>query len=143
MFFSQNRNQLRQAYYDAWVKFSQKLPMTMLEQQIARVIEEHPEYHSLINNIDKDYLPEEGQSNPFLHMGMHLALREQINTNRPAGIQQCFAVLTTRLASPLEAEHQMMECLGHALWLAQQQSAAPNEIEYLNCLKKIADINEK
>lgn len=115
----------------------------MLEQQIARVIEEHPEYHSLINNIDKDYLPEEGQSNPFLHMGMHLALREQINTNRPAGIQQCFAVLTTRLASPLEAEHQMMECLGHALWLAQQQSAAPNEIEYLNCLKKIADINEK
>ncbi len=140
MFFSQNRNQLRQAYYDAWVKFTQKLPMTMLEQQIANVIQEHPEYHSLINNIDKDYLPEEGQSNPFLHMGMHLALREQVSTNRPPGIQQCFSVLANKLASPLEAEHQMMECLGHALWMAQQQSSAPDESQYLSCLRKIANI---
>jgi len=140
MFFNQNRNQLRQAYFDAWSKFTQQLPLTMLEQQIAKVITEHPEYHTLINNIDKDYLPEEGQSNPFLHMGMHLALREQINTNRPAGIQQCFAALTARIGAPLEAEHKMMECLGHALWIAQQQSTTPDEMAYLNCLRKIADI---
>ena len=141
MFFNQNRNQLRRAYYDAWIKFTQKQPMTMLEQQISKVINEHPEYHSLIENIERDYSPEEGQSNPFLHMGMHLALREQVATNRPAGIHQCHATLSLKLGSSLDAEHQMMECLGQALWEAQQQGTPPDEAKYLNCLKKISDIN--
>lgn len=141
MFFSQNRNQLRRAYYDAWMKYTHKQAMTMLEQQIAKVISEHPEYHDLIENIDRDYLPEEGQSNPFLHMGMHLALREQVATNRPTGIYQYHASLSQKLGSSLDAEHQMMECLGQALWEAQQRGNAPDEARYLECLKKITNNN--
>ena len=142
MFFSQDRNQLRQSYVDAWNKYVNKQDMTPLEQQIAAVIRQHPEYQPLINAIDRDYVPDHGQSNPFLHMGMHLALREQVTTNRPAGIQQCFTVLSQRLASQLEAEHQMMECLAYALWQAQQQSQAPDETQYLSCLQKMAGLED-
>lgn len=140
MFFNNDRSSLRQSYADAWHKYTQQQILSPLELQIASVIKEHPEYHQLITQINADYTPEQGQSNPFLHMGMHLALREQISTNRPAGIQSCFNQLSQKLCSPLEAEHRMMECLGHALWEAQQQSCAPDEAQYLACLKKITSL---
>ncbi len=142
MIFGNDRNQLRKAYADAWHKFQNSLPMEPLEQQIAAVIKEHSEYHHLLNNLDSDFLPEMGESNPFLHMGMHLALREQISTNRPSGINDCYQALILKTQNPHEAEHQMMECLGEALWLAQRQGTMPDEYAYLECLRKLAGINK-
>ena len=138
MIFGNDRNQLRKAYNDAWTRFQQGLPLQPLEQQIATVIKEHPEYHQQITNLLTDFLPESGQTNPFLHMGMHLALREQVATNRPVGITLCFRSLTKKMGSSHEAEHQMMECLGDALWTAQQNNKAPDEHAYLSCLKKLS-----
>ena len=141
MIFGNDRNQLRNAYADAWHKFQQGLPMEPLEQQIAAVIKEHPEYHNMLNKLESDFLPEMGETNPFLHMGMHLALREQLATNRPAGIQACYQALVKKHQSDHEAEHDMMECLAEALWLAQRQGSLPDETAYLNCLKKRAGIH--
>lgn len=138
MIFSNDRNQLRKAYNDAWTRFQQGLPLQPLEQQLVTVIQEHPEYHKQISNLLSEFLPESGQTNPFLHMGMHLALREQVATNRPIGITMCFKSLTKKASSPHEAEHQMMECLGEALWNAQQNSVAPDEQAYLSCLKRLS-----
>ncbi|MCW8853133.1 MAG: DUF1841 family protein [Gammaproteobacteria bacterium] len=136
--FGNDRNQLRKAYHDAWTRFQQGLPLQPLEQQIVTVIQEHPEYQKQISNLLTDFFPESGQTNPFLHMGMHLALREQVATNRPIGITMCFRSLTKKMGSPHEAEHQMMECLGEALWTAQQNAIAPDEQAYLDCLKKLS-----
>lgn len=86
--FGNDRNQLRQMYKTAWDKFQQQQALSPLETQIAVVIKEHPEYHGLINQLDRDYLPENGDTNPFLHMGLHLGLREQLSTDRPSGIRQ-------------------------------------------------------
>ncbi|MDH5472441.1 MAG: DUF1841 family protein [Gammaproteobacteria bacterium] len=138
--FGNDRNQLRKAYNDAWVKFQQGLPLQPLEQQIVSVIKEHPEYHKQISNLMTDFLPEAGQTNPFLHMGMHLALREQIATNRPAGIALCFQSIASKTGSAHEAEHQMMECLGEALWKAQQNATLPDEQAYLACLRALSQI---
>ena len=135
--FGTDRNQLRKAYADAWSRFQQGLPLQPLEQQLAAVIKEHPEYHHQINNLSADFLPETGQSNPFLHMGMHLALREQISTNRPDGIRDCFQSLLEKTGSQHEAEHLMMECLGEALWTAQQNNTLPDDQAYLVCLKRL------
>lgn len=140
MIFGNDRNQLRKAYNDAWTKFQQNLPLQPLEQQLVNVIKQHPEYHQQISNVSADFLPETGQTNPFLHMGMHLAIQEQISTNRPDGIVMCFKSLLEKTGSQHEAEHQMMECLGEALWLAQQNAAMPDEKAYLNCLKNLAQI---
>lgn len=134
--FANDRQQLRKAYADAWEKFQQQQAMTPLEQQIAEVIKEHPEYHAALQQLESDYLPESGQTNPFLHMGMHLGLREQLSTNRPAGILDCYQALCNKHQSSHDAEHEMMDCLAEAIWQAQKSGTSPDELAYLSCLKK-------
>ena len=133
--FGNDRNQLRKAYADAWQKLQQGLPLEPLEQQIAEVVKEHPEYHKMLGKLDTDFFPEAGDTNPFLHMGMHLAIREQMSTNRPPGILDCFQALIHKTSDSHAAEHEMMECLGEALWLAQRNGTLPDETAYLACLR--------
>lgn len=138
--FGNDRQQLRKAYADAWQKSLQQQTLTPLEQQIAEVIKEHPEYHASLQQLEADFLPENDQTNPFLHMGMHLGLREQLTTNRPLGIRDCYQALCNKYQSSHEAEHDMMDCLAEAIWQAQRQGTAPDEAAYLTCLKKKSTI---
>ncbi len=138
--FGTDRNQLRQMYKTAWQKFQQQQTLSPLEIQITDVIKEHPEYHDFVLQLDKDFLPELGQTNPFLHMGLHLGLREQISTNRPAGIGQIYQQLIQIKGSAHDAEHAMIECLAEAMWSAQTNNTAPDEMRYLNTLKKLLEI---
>ena len=139
--FGQDRNQLRQMYIDAWRKHQAGEVMQPLELMIAEIVTMHPEYHDMINagedSLDKDFLPEMGESNPFMHMGMHIAIREQISTDRPQGIVTAHKKLLLRLQDPHEVEHQIMECLGRMLWESQQNNVAPDEMQYLHCIQKL------
>jgi hypothetical protein len=128
-------------YADAWKKRVDGLPMTPLEAQIADVVEQHPEYHSTVedDDLERDYLPEGGQSNPYLHMGLHLGLREQLSTDRPAGIAAIFANLAARFETPHDAEHAMAEVLAETLWEAQSQGRAPDEQHYLEKLRRLVN----
>ncbi len=78
-----------------------------------------------------------GQSNPFLHMAMHISIQEQLGTQRPAGIIELYQSLLAKLGDPHEVEHQMMECLGQMIWEAQRNNTLPNDESYLDCLRKI------
>ena len=139
MIFGQDRNQLRRMYADAWKKFCAGTPLSPLEAQIAAVIEQHPEYRDAVvgDDIDRDFTVEGGQTNPFLHMGLHLGIREQVSTNRPAGIAGIFEVLARRCGDPLEAEHRMIDCLAETLWESQSQNRPPDEQAYLERLKRL------
>ena len=140
MIFSQDRGELRKMYADAWRKLREKLPLSPLEAQIAAVVEWHPEYHADVtsDDLDKDFTPDGGRTNPFLHMGLHLGLREQVATNRPAGITAIHEALTAKTGDPHEAEHQMIECLAETLWEAQSQGVAPDERRYLERLNSLS-----
>jgi len=138
--FGNDRNQLRQMYKDAWQKLQQQQILTALEIQITDVIKEHPEYHDFINQLDKDFLPETGQTNPFLHMGLHLGLREQLATNRPAGITDIYNQLLNKKGSSHDVEHSMIECLAEAMWSAQTNNTPPDESRYLQSLKKLLNV---
>ena len=140
MIFGQDRGELRKMYADAWQKRSDKVPMSPLETQIADVIALHPEYHDAIAavDLDQEYTPEGGKTNPFLHMGLHLGLREQVATNRPAGIARIHTELTRKLGDLHAAEHQMIDCLAETLWEAQSQNSAPDEQKYLERLRRLA-----
>ena len=140
MIFGQNRDELRQMYADAWSKHSERKPLSPLETQIADVIAMHPEYHADVTGDDlaRDYSPESGRTNPFLHMGLHLGIREQISTNRPAGIARVFETLATRTGDVHAAEHEMIECLAEALWEAQRDNRPPDEARYLERLQQQA-----
>ena len=141
MLFGQNRDELRRYYLQVWHKHRQQEPLQPLEQLIAEVVGSHPEYHPLLENeenaLARDYGPQQGESNPFLHMGMHLAIREQLMTDRPPGLRAAHAALSLRLGDPHQAEHQIMECLGQALWEAQRAGRAPDEQAYLECVRKL------
>jgi hypothetical protein len=141
-FHDQGRDSLRRSYLDAWRKHRESLPMEPLEHQLATVVEQHPEYHAFIEGdpeaINRDFTPEGGQSNPFLHMGLHLAIREQVATNRPAGIAAIHADLCRRTGDLHEAEHRMIERLAQALWQSQRSGLPPDEAAYLDSLRQLA-----
>ena len=139
MIFGQDRNEIRKMYADAWKKHCEKSPMTPLDSQIADVIEWHPEYHDDVtaDDLDKDYTPDGGKTNPFLHMGLHLSIQEQVATNRPPGIASALTSLTKKCGDAHAAEHQMIDCLAETLWEAQSQNSAPDEQKYLERLNRL------
>ena len=138
---NQDRNSLRQVFFDAWSKAHQSQILTPLEQVIVAIIRLHPEYHPLLSNQNKnlhrDFTPEQGETNPFLHMSMHIAIHEQLTTQRPEGIVEIYQSLVNKSVDAHQAEHRIMECLGQMLWQAQLNNAEPDEVAYLECLKKL------
>lgn len=140
-FANQSREQLRQLYFDAWQKHCNQQPLQPLEAQVADVIALHPEYHALFTAahraLDRDWLPEGGATNPFLHMGLHLTIRDQIATDRPAGIRSAHQTLSHRLGSVHTAEHRMIDCLAEALWQAQRTGLPPDEDAYLHKIRAL------
>ncbi len=140
MLLPNDRDGLRAFYLAAWRKRLERLPAEPLEVQVADVIAEHPEYHALLQDPDAalggDWTPESGQSNPFLHMGLHLALREQVSTDRPAGIAALHRALVARVGRH-EAEHLMAERLAQAIWQAQRNNSPPDEVSYMEALRAL------
>lgn len=142
MIFSQDRSKLRQQYLDVWARASNNEKLEPLEQLIADVIADHPEYHPLLKNaeaaLDSEFYPEHGTTNPFLHMGMHIALREQVATDRPAGITDLTRKMLLKYRDSHLMEHEMMEALGEVLWQAQRDNAAPDDKRYMELLQQLA-----
>jgi hypothetical protein len=124
-------------YVDAWRKSEAGEIVSPLEAQIAQVVSDHPEYQAMLtpDALEESFTPEEGKTNPFLHMGLHLAIRDQVATNRPPGITAVFKDLAAKTADPHAAEHKLLDCLAQTLWEAQGQNAPPDERKYLERLR--------
>ncbi len=140
-FAGQSREQMRRMYLESWRKFSEQQPLEPLEAQLAAVIAEHPEYLEWIEAgeaaLAAEFTPESGRQNPFLHMGLHLAIREQVATNRPPGIADIHRTLSARMGDAHAAEHAMLERLAETLWEAQRSGRAPDEHAYLERLRAL------
>jgi hypothetical protein len=128
-------------FRSAWKKHTDGESLEPLEKQIVSLIEEHPEYHKLISGddsvLDHDFTAEDGLENPFLHLSLHLALREHVGTDRPAGIASITRSLLLKHGDGHTVEHLMLEKLGLSLWEAQRQERAPDEIAYLDSLRTL------
>jgi hypothetical protein len=140
MFYGNRVQETRKLFFSSWEKFIKKEELTPLEQQIVTVIMDHPEYHALLEHssaeVESTYFPEMGQTNPFLHMGLHLAVRDQIATDRPPGIRSIFQELLKKQTDRAHAEHFMMDKLAECLWVAQRNQCMPNEMDYLQACKE-------
>ena len=140
LFADQGRAQLRAHYRSAWQRWRAGEVLSQLDAQIAAIIAEHPEYQAVVladDNLGRDFPTAAGDANPFLHLGLHLAIREQIATNRPAGIAPIHRRLTLSLGSPHAAEHRMIELLAETMWEAQRSGRAPDEQVYLQRLQRL------
>lgn len=133
---TQNRDQTRQFFITVWQKYQQQQALHGVEALVRDVILQHPEYHQHLTQqaLQHDFAIENGQMNPFLHMGLHIALREQINTNRPVGVQSVYQRLLLTQGNTHQVEHLMLDCLAETLWQAQRTNQLPDEQAYLNCL---------
>ncbi len=131
-----DRDDARSVFFEAWRKHQEHLPVEPLEAQIIEIILMHPEYHELLDHPEEYQSADFGETNPFLHLSLHLALREQISTNRPSGIAAVYAELSQQCQDPHLAEHKMAECLAQIIWDAQL-GKAPDEQYYLEMLRKI------
>jgi hypothetical protein len=140
MIYGNDPSQYRRFFHETWRKHRERLPLEPLEDLVAQIITAHPEYHALLENpdkVDQDYAPEAGRTNPFLHMGLHVAIQEQLAADRPAGIRGIYRQLVQRHADPHEVEHRMAECLAESIWEAQRTGTAPDESTYLERLHRL------
>ncbi|MGA7800163.1 MAG: DUF1841 family protein [Gammaproteobacteria bacterium] len=142
MLFGQDRDQIRRFYHEVWRKQLAGDPLEPLEIMVRDVILDHPEYQGLLTDPDRalqrEYLPENGETNPFLHMGLHIAIHEQIGTDRPAGIRDQYRKLLAATGDAHQVEHRIMDCLTEMIWRAQRDGIAPDEAGYLQCLQRLA-----
>ena len=140
--FNPTRDQARDFLFEAWRKFRATEQLTAMESLAVEIISLHPEYHMMLNNRDRyleswrdrDYPPEFGETNPFLHINMHLSIREQVSIDQPKGVKEFHSALSSKLGSTLAAEHEMMDCLAEMIWHAQRHRTAPDAQVYLGCL---------
>ena len=135
------REEVRRFFCDAWKKKTDGHILDPMETLAGDWMVEHPEYHTLLGDpegaLAQDYTPERGETNPFLHLSMHLSISEQISINQPAGIKESADKLSQKLGSVHEAQHLMMECLGQVMWESQREGGQLSPEKYLEALKKL------
>jgi hypothetical protein len=134
-FDTHSREQLRRSYVEAWSRHLRGAPLTPLQALIADVIVVHPEYQAMMRDAEAaavfEPAAESATENPFLHMGLHIAIREQVAIDRPPGIRALHSQLQARHGDLHRAEHHLMEALGQTLWQAQRDGRTPDELQYL------------
>jgi len=140
--FYQDRKKQREFLANSWQKYTRNKPLEPLEKQLALIIEIHPEYHDLIGNIDSEYFPEQGAVNPFLHINLHLALRDQLSSNQPKGVKEVHQKLINHYKDSHGVEHLMMECIAEMIYLSQKSNTTMNQESLLNCITSLTT-NEK
>jgi len=138
--FNPVRDQARQFFFDAWRKYREGQPLEGLETVAVEVALLHPEYHHILDDperfLDRDYAPEAGQTNPFLHLSLHVAIEEQLSIDQPPGIVALYRQMASRGDGEHEALHVLLECLGETVWQAQRDGTAPDEAAYLARIRR-------
>jgi hypothetical protein len=136
--FNPSRDQARAFLFDLWDKHGAGAALTPLESMALAIVLEHPEYHRVLEDrtryLEHDWKPEGGETNPFLHLQMHLAIEEQLSIDQPPGIRAAVEELALKRGSTHDARHDVMDCLAEAVWNAQRHGAAFDNASYLDCI---------
>ena len=142
--FQPSQHDVRRFFCEVWRKHDQGLPLDAMESQAAPWVAEHPEYATQLADLDAAlaavYTVEDGRTNPFLHLSMHLSIAEQVSIDQPHGIRQAVQLLAHRLGSLHEAHHQAMECLGEMIWSSQRSGRPPDGPAYIEAVRRRATL---
>jgi hypothetical protein len=140
--FQPSQNDVRRFFCGAYARWRAGLPLEPMQALAARWIEQHPEYHAELADeaaaLEAVYTVEDGRTNPFLHLSMHLSIDEQLAIDQPTGIRQAVQLLTARRGSLHAAQHEVMECLGEMVWASQRSGLPPDGHAYLEAVRRRA-----
>ena len=138
--FNPSRDEARRFLIDAWKKRREGSPLSALEAIAAGIVARHPEYHPLLEapdgSAEREFPPEGGTVNPFLHLSLHLAVDEQIAIDQPPGIRAQYERLRVAHGDDHAAQHAVLECLAETVWAAQRHGTPPDAALYLSCLER-------
>jgi Domain of unknown function (DUF1841) len=140
--FNPSRDEVREFFFNAWAQFKAQKPLTDLEKIALAVMHMHPEYHAILDAPEQfkhqEYFPEFGETNPFLHMSLHLSILEQISINQPIGIASIYEKLKLKHQNEHDAQHDILDCLGESIWLAQRNHTDLDAAQYLQLMQQKA-----
>jgi hypothetical protein len=130
---------VRNFFFTTYEKYKAQAPLSDLEKITISIVLEHPEYHSVLENkskyLDYEWSAASGETNPFLHLSMHITIIEQLSINHPPQINQLYQQLCVKYGSEHEAFHQLMDCIAEMLWHAERKTSQPDINIYLECVK--------
>lgn len=139
--FNPSRDQVRQFFCTAWRKYRERQPLAGAEVTAADLVARHPEYHPLLDNeteaLTREWTPEGGQMNPFLHLSLHLAIHEQLSIDQPRGIVAAFQALCRKMPHH-DAEHVLLETLGEIVWRTQSRGETIDPETYVEEIRRKA-----
>jgi hypothetical protein len=142
MLIQPSQNDVRRFFCETWAKQRASQPLTPLETLAAGWIAEHPEYDADLADVDAAlaavYTVDEGRTNPFLHLSMHLSISEQCSIDQPRGIRQAVELLAAKRNSLHTAHHEVMDCLGEMIWASQRSGLPPDGHAYLDAVRRRA-----
>lgn len=137
--YNPSRDQVRQFFFDVWAKFKQQAPLSALEKIALEVIQMHPEYHAVLDNpehyLHQAYFPEMDETNPFLHLSLHVSVMEQLSINQPIGICAIYAKLQQQ-HDLHSSQHVLTDCLAETIWQAQHHHQPLDSAHYLMLLQQ-------
>jgi hypothetical protein len=140
--FQPSQHDVRRFFCEARRKQREGLPLDPMEAVAVPWIAEHPEYHAELDDLETAlaarYTVEQGRTNPFLHLSMHLSISEQTSIDQPTGIRQAVQLLAARRGSLHAAHHEAMECLGEMIWASQRSGLPPDGQAYLEAVRRRA-----
>ena len=140
--FTPSQHDVRRFFCDTHRQQREGLPLSPMQALAATWLAEHPEYHAALADVDAAlaarYTVEQGRSNPFLHLSMHLSITEQCGIDQPSGIRQAVELLAARRNSLHQAHHEVMECLGEMIWTSQRSGLPPDGLAYLEAVRSRA-----
>ncbi len=137
--FQPSQHDVRRFFCETWARVRDRLPLDPMQSQIAPWLSEHPEYHAELGDIDAalaaSYSVEDGRTNPFLHLSMHLTIAEQVAIDQPSGIRHALQLLAAQRNSLHAAHHEVMECLGEMVWQSQRSGLPPDGQAYIDAVR--------
>jgi hypothetical protein len=140
--FQPSQHDVRRFFCEAASRQREGLPLDPMQAQAATWIVEHPVYAQELADLDAAlaavYDVEEGRTNPFLHLSMHLSIGEQVAIDQPTGIRQAVQLLAAQRGSLHAAHHEVMECLGRMIWESQRSGRPPDGAAYLEAVRQRA-----
>jgi len=140
--FNPSQADVRRFFCSVYAKAQAEQALDAMETIASLWMNEHPEFHNELADLDAalasmDRL-EDGKSNAFLHLSMHLSITEQCSIDQPRGIRQAVELLTHRRDSLHEAHHEVMDCLGQMMWQSQRAGRPPDGPTYIACVQRRA-----
>ena len=140
--FSPSQADVRRFFCSVYAKALAGNALEAIETIASQWMNEHPEYAQDFADVDAALASmgevQDGRTNPFLHLSMHLSISEQCSIDQPRGIRQAIELLTHKRDSLHQAHHEAMDCLGQMLWESQQAGRPPDGDAYIACVQRQA-----